>query len=132
MTTYPLDTSIAGRISEAMSQGGDLYFFHFLFLAWCILFVMHLRNPNARFWSSKVLVSLSILTGFMGPFHYFFQTWSISLMVVATSGVVDPAMWAYDQMTVLTASLVILLTAMVFLGLSTWAWIMPRPDKPGD
>ena len=110
--------------------GPEMLLFHAVFVAWIVIFLIHVRKVAARYWTSKVLMSLSMFTGMLAPFHYFLRMLLVTLMF-SGSGAVDPTSWIDLQANLTMGCTVVGLTAMIFLGLSTWAWMMPRPADDG-
>lgn len=119
------------EISRSLLYGPEMMLFHAAFVAWIVIFVIHLRKGTSRHWSSKVLMSLTIFTGMLAPFHYSLRVLVVNRML-ASSGVVDPMSWADLQANLTLGCVIMGLTSMVFLALSTWAWIIPRSaaDRP--
>ena len=118
------------EISRSLLYGPEMLLFHAAFVAWVVIFVIHLRKGASRHWTSKILMSLTIFSGMLAPFHYFLRVLVVNRML-ASSGVVDPMSWADLQSNLTLGCVIMGLTSMFFLALSTWAWMMPRPAAGG-
>lgn len=111
--------------------GPEMLVFHAVFVAWIIIFFVHLGRARLRSITSVLLYSLAILCGMLAPLHHACRDQELMSRALGASSLHVVQTLEHD-LQVSRGSLIILITAIIFLILSTWALLMPRPERSAD
>ena len=128
MSLAPPLPGLLENLSRALVFGPEMLLFHAVFIAWIVIFTIHLRRPHGRATTGVLLYSLAILCGMLAPLHGFLRDWNLA-RVIGFSGALGPMEWSEFESSKSLGSLIIATTSVLLLTLSTWAWLMPRPER---